>query len=295
MFRVFSALLLVSLAFAQPTQLNPQLVQNGGFEEGLVGWNVEGQPGYTFVVTQNVYAGTRALATKPLTRPDYGITIPSRQGAHQEITTSQLSLDLQFSFAARVENHNSRTEVRAALSVKGTRTWTLMYFLAYDPDIAQGPRYSNDTARSFFLADISPAADPMWNSWLTFTRDVRSDFSSAFGSQALQDSRITGVEIRLQMTAHGSTFNTDVTTWDEVSLIQKQTVHTTVPMTTLTETPTQSVITPTTTQIMTVITTVTPPSQSQTPVFMSLPAIVAGALALVVVVLAILVVTTRRK
>jgi len=295
MLRMFSALLLVSLASAQLTQPNPQLVQNGGFEEGLIGWNVEGQAGYTFVATQDVYVGTRALATKPLTRPDYGITIPSKQGAHQEITTSQLSLDLQFSFAARVENHNSRTEVRAALSAKGTRTWTLMYFVAYDPDIAQGPRYSNDTARSIFLADISPAADPMWNSWLTFTRDVRSDFSSAFGLQGFQDSQITSIDVRLEMIAYGSTFNTDITTWDEISLIQKQTVHTTVPVTTLTETATQSVITPTTTQITTVITTVTPPPQSQTQVFMSLPVIVAGALALLVAVLAILVVTTRRK
>jgi len=97
------------------------------------------------------------------------------------------------------------------------------------------------------------------------------------------------------MIAYGSTFNTDITTWDEISLIQKQTVHTTVPVTTLTETATQSVITPTTTQITTVITTVTPPPQSQTQVFMSLPVIVAGALALLVAVLAILVVTTRRK
>lgn len=298
MLRVFPIVLVVVLTSGVVTQVPMQLVRNGGFERGLADWQLTGQAGYTFIATQNVYSGTSALATKPLTKPDYGLTVPTRQGAYQQIMLAQPSLSLELSFAVRVENHNSRTEAQIVLLLKGTRTWALMYFLAYDQGFVQTSRYSNQTAKSIFLVDIQPIGDPQWNTWLTFTRDIKLDVSAVFSLQDVEDSHITSIEIMLDTISYGTTFNEDVTTWDEISLVQKQTIQTTqttVPATTITQIPTQTTVVPATTRLTVLTTTVplSPPRETQT--FVSIPVVAVGILALVAALLAVYLLMTRRK
>jgi hypothetical protein len=295
MLKLIAAVLLVTLLSDSLAQIPGQLVINGGFEQGLEGWQVTGQAGYTSLATQNTFAGTSSLATRPLTRPDYSISIPTRQGARQEIGLAQSNLDLELSFAARVENHNSRTEVRVVLLFKGNQNWAIMYFLAYEPGFVQSTRYSNQTARSIFLADINPSADPQWNTWLVYLRDVKADLDSSFGLGNILGSGITSIEIWIDTIAYGSTFNTDVTTWDEISLVQRQTVQTTIPVTTFTQQPTPTTIQPTTTQTSIVVTTITLPSPPSVREVIPLSVIAVGVLVLVAALLAVYIILSRRK
>jgi len=156
------------------------ILDNGGFELGLQGWETYSYGyGDAEVVAKVAYDGEYSLRTYTVPGPEVP-KFPYGGGAYQTIERPDLSLDLKFSFWVRpgIVGENQYTQIRTWIEfhTEEGQIFKLAYYIAWGFHVPENPRF-NTTDTTYIL--IQDCRIGVWNH---VERDLKSDFESRFGT-----------------------------------------------------------------------------------------------------------------
>ena len=198
------------------------IVENGGFEEGLQGWQVtniflaSSGSSYPSISTSSIHSGSAGAALNFLSSSSGGSTAQSMEltGIYQTVNVRRLTgLHVGGWFSMRQTVSSVAARMRVQVGSLG-----LSYYVAYDSE--QRLRYY-DTAgsRSVFVYQVGPGQ----NGWWELDRDVEQDFELLFGSegQGVFQQDQTTVTIALELMGFGFIPTYQVMLWDDIEALAR--------------------------------------------------------------------------
>ncbi len=196
-----------------------ELVMNGGFEQGLKPWQDLGLAGdYRASTDVEHHSGSRSLVLNLLPPYQSSPTESFTVGVIQKIQSTRYTFNLTFEFWVKPSHSSVNVEIYGFLvftiaSGSQRANKTLAYFVAYPQGTMPGeigPHW-----KSITLDNILPGSSA-WNKWNGYTRNIRGDFQSAFGSTNSSDLLTVYVGLAIKTTT--TVTNSQIAFWDDISL-----------------------------------------------------------------------------